>query len=58
MDLKARGAQADIDFQQRLKNHPMGAFHEFAGFPKFKALEEKYLPADEVKKKYDGAVGL
>jgi len=22
------------------------------------ALEEKYLPADDVKKKYDGAVGL
>ena len=29
-----------------------------AGFPKIKALEEKYLPADEVRKKYDGAVGL
>lgn len=23
-----------------------------------KALEEKYLPPDEVRKKYDGAVGL
>ena len=57
-DLKARGAQAEIDFQNRLRNHPMGAFHEMAGFPKWKALEEKYLPADEVKKKYDGAVGL
>jgi 2-methylisocitrate lyase-like PEP mutase family enzyme len=58
VDLKARGAQAEIDFQHRLNAHPMGAFHEFAGFAKFKALEEKYLPADEVQKKYDGAVGL
>ena len=58
VDLKARGAQAEIDFQNRLKVHPMGAFHEMAGFSKWKALEEKYLPADEVKKKYDGAVGL
>ena len=57
-DLKARGAQAEIDFQKRLAGHPMGAFHQFAGFPQMKALEEKFLPADEVKKKYDGALGL
>ena len=57
-DLKARGAQAEIDFQKRLAQHPMGAFHQFAGFPEMKALEEKFLPADAVKKKYDGAVGL
>ena len=57
-DLKARGAQAEIDFQKRLVAHPMGAFHQFAGFPEMKALEEKFLPAGEVKKKYDGAVGL
>lgn len=58
VDLKARGAQAEIDFQNRLKTHPMGAFHEMAGFPRWKALEERYLPAEDVKKKYDGAVGL
>lgn len=57
-DLKARGANAEIDFQKKLSGHPMGAFHEFAGFTKIKELEEKYLATDEVKKKYDGAVGL
>ena len=57
VDLKARGAKAEIDFQARLKAHPMGAFHELAGFPKIKAMEEKYLPAEALKK-YDGAVGL
>lgn len=57
-DLKVRGAQAEIDFQRRLAARPMGAFHEFAGFPQMKALEEKLLLADEVKKKHDGAVGL
>ena len=57
-DLKARGAQAEIDFQKRLAQHPMSAFHQFAGFPEMKALEEEFLPADEVRKKYDGAVGL
>jgi len=57
-DLKARGAQAEIDFQKRLAQHPMGAFHQFAGFPEMRALEEKFLPPEDVKKKYDGAVGL
>lgn len=41
VDLKARGAQAEIDFQHRLKNHPMGAFHEMAAFPKWKPPAEK-----------------
>jgi len=57
-DLKARGAQAEIDFEERLMGHPMGAFHQFAGFPKIKELEAKYLPAEEVKKKYEQSVGL
>ena len=57
-DLKARGAQAEIDFEERLIGHPMGAFHQFAGFPKIKELEAKYLPAEEVKKKYEQSVGL
>jgi 2-methylisocitrate lyase-like PEP mutase family enzyme len=51
-------ADAEIDFQKRLVGHPMGAFHELAGFPKVKEQESKYLPAEELKKKYDGAVGL
>ena len=58
VDMKARGADAEIDFEKRLIGHPMGAFHELAGFPRVRALEEQYLPADEVQKKYDGAVGL
>lgn len=57
VDLKARGAAAEIDFQQRLRAHPMGAFHEMAGFPRIKAMEEKYLPAEELKK-YEETVGL
>jgi isocitrate lyase len=58
VDLKARGAQAEIDLEKRLTGHPMGAHHEFAGIPKFKELEARYLPADEVAKRYDGAMGL
>ncbi len=51
-DLKARGAIAEIEYEKRLLNHPMGTSHEFAGFPQIMALEEKYLPTDELKKKY------
>ncbi len=58
VDMKARGADAEIDFQKRSIGHPMGAFHEMAGFQKIKAREEKYLRADEVQNKYDGSVGL
>jgi hypothetical protein len=58
MDLKARGAQAEIDFEKRSLDHPLGSAHEFAGFGKYKDLEAKYLPAAEVRRKYDGAVGL
>jgi isocitrate lyase len=57
-DMKARGAAAEIDFQQKSLGHPMGAFHEFAGFDKMKALEARYLPPEEIKKKYDGGTGL
>jgi len=58
MDLRARGAQAEIEFQERLTKHPVGAFHELAGFPKIRELEEKYLPPKEVARKYTGSTGL
>jgi isocitrate lyase len=58
VDLRARGAQAEVDFEKRSLDHPMGGFHEFAGFGRFKELEAKYLPVEEVKKRYDGSEGL
>jgi 2-methylisocitrate lyase-like PEP mutase family enzyme len=57
IDLRQRGASAEIDFQKRLRAHPMGAFHELAGFPRIRAMEEKYLPAEELRK-YEETVGL
>ena len=51
-DLKKRGAVAEIEYEKKMLNHPMGSCNEFAGFPRIKALEEKYLPPDELKKKY------
>jgi len=58
VDLRARGAQAEIEFEERLAKHPMGAFHQIAGFPRIKELEEKYLPPEEVARKYTGSLGI
>jgi 2-methylisocitrate lyase-like PEP mutase family enzyme len=55
--LKERGSAAEIEFQKHLATHPMGAFHELAGFGKIRKMEEDYLPAEDLLK-YDGTPGL
>jgi 2-methylisocitrate lyase-like PEP mutase family enzyme len=58
VDLKAREAQAEIDFEKKLIGHPLQKFNEFSGFSKIMYMESKYLPSDEVKMKYEKSVGL
>ena len=58
VDLKARGAQAEIDFEKRSLDHPLGSAQAFAGFDRFKALEADYLPGEEARERYDGTTGL
>jgi isocitrate lyase len=58
VDLLKREEQAEIDFERRLIGHPMEDKNTFVGFPKFKELEEKYLPRDEVRKRYEKSTGL
>jgi hypothetical protein len=57
VDLKARGAQAEIDLEKKVLKHPLGTINDFAGFPKFKELEARYLPGELVEKKYQGVLG-
>jgi 2-methylisocitrate lyase-like PEP mutase family enzyme len=57
VDLKQRGAGAEKDFQQNLKGHPTENFNQFAGFPEIKELESRYLPKEEVLKKYEESIG-
>ena len=57
VDLKMREEQAEIDLEKILIGHPVENFNEFAGFPKIKELESKYLPSEEVKKKYEESLG-
>jgi 2-methylisocitrate lyase-like PEP mutase family enzyme len=56
-DLKARGTQAEIELEQKMLKHPLGAINDFAGFAAYRALEADYLPAEQVAKKYDGGRG-
>ena len=55
-DLKTRGVQAEIDLEKKVLKHPLGALNDFAGFPQFREWEAKYLPTDDVAKKYEGAI--
>ena len=58
VDIKKREAQAEIDFEKRLMGHPMSKVNEFSGFPRIRELEAKYLPSEEVRKRYEESVGL
>jgi 2-methylisocitrate lyase-like PEP mutase family enzyme len=56
-DLKSRGMEAQMDYIRSVKGHPLEEFHDFAGFPGMKALEEKFLPKEEVDQKYRETLG-
>ena len=55
--LKSGGAEAQIKFLNSMKGHPLEDDHAFAGFPQMRTMEEKYLPDEEVQKKYEGSLG-
>lgn len=52
VDFLKRGVQADIDFTEHVKNHPMSRFGQFdlVGFGKIREWEEKYLPKEALEK--------
>ena len=55
--LSNRGIDAQKDFLDGMKGHPLEDDHAFAGFPMIKTLEEKYLPEEEASKKYKNSLG-
>ena len=55
--IKERGTSAMIDFMEKKKGHPLEDTNGFLGFPKVKAWEEAYLPADQVQRKYKDSSG-
>jgi len=46
------------EFTERHRQHPAGDLHAFVGFADIKKFEQEFLPADDVAKKYAGAVGF
>jgi isocitrate lyase len=56
-DLKARGTQAEIDLERKVLKHPLGTINDFAGFPRFREMEARYLPGEDVERRYRGAAG-
>jgi 2-methylisocitrate lyase-like PEP mutase family enzyme len=51
VDLMNRKEEGEKDFEKRLREHPTEDFHKFAGIPRVRELEVKYLPSKAVKKK-------
>jgi len=41
-------------FLDSIKQHPCGDMHAFAGFDELRQQEERYLPQDELTRKYEG----
>jgi 2,3-dimethylmalate lyase len=59
VDFLKRGVQADIDFTEHVKNHPMSRFGQFdlVGFGKIREWEGKYLPKEALEK-YEKSLGM
>ena len=56
--LKNDGLLFEDAWRERFESsHPLGKFHDFAGFPEIRKLEEKYLPEEDIAK-YNGALGF
>ncbi len=54
-------AERDVDFVLEFldegKEHPTGDLHGFMGFPEIRALEEEFLPSEDVIARYEGSIG-
>lgn len=54
-DLMSQKEAAEKGFEKRLIGHPTEDFHRFAGVPRIRELESRYLPSEEMRKKYEGS---
>jgi 2-methylisocitrate lyase-like PEP mutase family enzyme len=55
-DFRDRGPVAQVELQQRAYKYPMPHVFDLVGFPQVAEWEEKYLPAEWLKK-YDESIG-
>jgi hypothetical protein len=54
--LRERGPEAEAEFAERFRGHPLGDVHTFAGFDEVRRWEEDFLPPEELEK-YADSVG-
>ena len=52
VDLRARGSEADLDFIASMRGTPFESWYDYTGYAKVRELEEKYLPLEEVERRY------
>lgn len=55
--LRERGTEHEIEHLADLDGHPVENWYEFTGISDVRALEEKYLPEDDVAARYAGGAG-
>jgi tetratricopeptide (TPR) repeat protein len=54
---QGKDEEAEKDFERRLRGHPTEDFNKFAGFPGIREIEAKFLPSEELQKKYEKSKG-
>ncbi|MEM3551285.1 MAG: isocitrate lyase/PEP mutase family protein [Candidatus Bathyarchaeia archaeon] len=60
-ELKKKGTQAQIEFENKYKNHPLfglKTLFNFTGYNKIQEYEKEFLPPEEVKLRYEKSIGL
>jgi 2-methylisocitrate lyase-like PEP mutase family enzyme len=57
-EFKREDAALERRLREELKDHPVGDFHAFVGFPAIRQLEEEFLPREEMLRKYEGSLGF
>jgi hypothetical protein len=55
---KAEDVALDARLREDMKDHPVGDLHAFVGFPEIRKLEDEFLPAQQIQRKYDGSLGF
>lgn len=55
--IKRDGPAAMEAMRASMKGHPMESMHVFSGFPEIRRMEDKYLPSEEVARKYAETLG-
>ncbi|MCL5951282.1 MAG: isocitrate lyase/PEP mutase family protein [Chloroflexi bacterium] len=55
--LRQDGVAALQNLRESVKGHPLENMHAFAGFGEIRKMEDKYLPAEEVTRKYSDTIG-